>query len=256
MNFLTAKELARVNACNTYSARKLTPLERVIKHIVFVSGMEYGNQAQKQQKDSEVELTIKALQEHTPSDTLLSKARLAMHNKDSLEELLTMYPYVQFEDVLNGTYQFSSIEQFALNGYKLTHLQALLQGVMTLQELVATLPKGGEFYLSSPATNYKAMFHVYTKTKDRKYQGLTIPKETQEGINSIITRCTHLFYNGCKVVDLPNIWKRARLVEEGKCFEERGIKVNFTELFLNNDFGVPVMEFVEESTNTKYYICL
>lgn len=253
MNFLTAKELARVNACNTYSARKLTPLERVIKHIVFVSGMEYGNQAQKQQKDSEVELTIKVLQEYTPSDTLLSKARLAMHNKDSLEELLTMYPYVQFEDILNGTYKFSSIEQFAINGYKSTHLQAFLQGVLSLQEIIATLPKGGEFYLSSPATDYKAMFHAYTKTKDRKYQGLTIPKETQKVINSI---CPHLFYDGCKVVDFPNIWKRARLVEEGKCFEERGIKVNFTELFFNNYFGVPVMEFVEESTDTKYYICL
>lgn len=253
MNFLTAKELARVNARNTYSARKLTPLELVIKHIVFVSGMEYGNQAQKQQKDSEVELTIKALQEYTPSDTLLSKARLAMHNKDSLEELLTMYPYVQFEDILNGTYKFSSIEQFAINGYKSTHLQTLLQVVMSLQGLVATLPKGGEFYLSSPATDYKAMFYAYTKTKDRKYQGLTIPKETQEVINSI---SLHLFYAGCELLDLPNIWKRARLVEEGKWFEERGIKVNFTKHFLNNEFGVPVMEFVEESTDTKYYICL
>lgn len=256
MNFLTAKELARVNARNTYSARKLTPLELVIKHIVFVSGMEYGNQAQKQQKDSEVELTIKALQEYTPSDTLLSKARLAMHNKDSLEELLTMYPYVQFEDILNGTYKFSSIEQFAINGYKSTHLQALLHGVITLQEIVATLPKGGEFYLSSPATNYKAMFYAYSKSKMRKYQGLTIPKVTQEGINFLISRWSELFYAGCEVVDLPNIWKRARLVEEGKWFEERGIKVNFTKHFLNNEFGVPVMEFVEESTDTKYYICL
>jgi len=259
-HYLTRDEAVRMNAASNYTSRKLTPIERVIKHVITVNAMPNDTQKEKAAKADEVETVVKVLSEHTSSEYLLAKVRLASYNKVELKALLDGYPYVQFEGLLNGEESLTNIEQFARGGFKLEDLQSIMFWAVELHELYAQLPKGRETFIYTPRTADYDFRVLANTTKDPKYYGYALPKEVQKNVATLfhetasgygnIRKMFHL--RGYDLLNVPNIWKRAAMGDEVAAMLNPNLKIEF----VTHKAGwtqFPTVMLTDESTKTKLH---
>lgn len=272
MNYLTVNELARTQATTNYQPRKLTKVETIIKHAAtVVFPMPNDNQQQKADKAAEVEITINAMAEHTSNEMLLAKLRLAMHDRQTLNELVVSYPFVNFEGLLNGTDKLSNIERYGKSGYSVDSLRAQLLWAHSLVVLMDKLPKGIDTFIWTKVST-GILFHATALAKkENKYFGYILTKEVQEEVDTLIVGDARDWNNRVAshqqilhtydLLNVPSIWKRAVLdnPEINKLME--GVKFEFhADQVVRSTYGytqpVQVLTVTNEGTNTKLHFVI
>lgn len=259
MQYLTLRELNRVNAASNYNYRALNKIEQVIKYMKTVFAMANNNQAEKAAKADEVETAVKILSELTNNDHLLAKLRLAAYSQKDLDNLLDGYPYVQFEGLLNGTENLTKIEQLARGKFSLEQLQNTLSWVFDVHALLLHLPKGIETFIWTKCASDFDFRSFAAKTEDKKYYGYALRKEVQAEVNNVfgqhsgVGNIQHMYHlRAYDMLNIPSIWKRAQLEKQAEGFLMSGVTLEFAPHKVGwTEFQTVVL--TEESTNTKLH---
>lgn len=191
MQYLNRKEQRLVNATGNYAPRKLTQIEQVIKHLRVVQQMEPGKK-----KDAEATQTLRILEGLTSSESLMGKAKLAMYSEAILNEVTEMYPYVEFEEIINGNdaHLVPPLVKAAQRGISVGELRDAVTWLDSFKALLHDLPtEFGEFYIGTPNTKYSMVRTKATLHNCPAAFGLVLTPELQARVDALFENTE--FYN-------------------------------------------------------------
>jgi len=222
MNYLTKREQARVAAHQSYTPRKLTAVELLLKDVETAFLLPSNNQEFRKIKEEVVETLCKRGLELTATERLSNRIKLACYSAESLENLIDDYPYVKFGDVI-GTANYvnlSAIEQAAAQGRTLEELQRVVhvhyaKPQQVLKELMDYIPKGVKTIVWTPPVSRSLtnLREFRKETKNSLAYGISLPQQLQKSVNMSYEQFL------VKPAELPllkvdNLFKRLRLSEE------------------------------------------
>lgn len=206
MNYLSDHELRAINAISTYMPRELTATERAVKALVAAI-RQPAEAGQEMVRDQAIRQCLLVVGNTTSNTTMLNLANEATQSPDALKSLISGYPYLEFEEYIRNP-QLSGLMLAAYHNVAEAKLQAAVQWVASLHDMVNHLPEDLELYLGTPFTPHVHM-RAAAKYEGRKdCFGLTLPYGLQARITGLFgngyaearsTACRYKLYSGLEV---------------------------------------------------------
>lgn len=151
MHYLTKREFQEVQAYHGFNPRELTQLELVVKQVVEVSKTPAVTDIHRRDKKIAMNEVIKNLQMVTDNASIIEVARNGLEDPEQLPALLSKFPYVEFEKVINQGKVNKFQEAFG-SGCDYTTLKTSAEWLNVLCGIVAELPLGNNCFVTTPDT--------------------------------------------------------------------------------------------------------
>jgi hypothetical protein len=178
MQFLTKKELRRCAAVVNNKPRELTQTEKVLLAAVEVS--------KKPVRDlTEIKDLVQLMTEAAGGFRLADKIQDAMANPELMQDILDVYPLVEFNAAIMGKEDFTIYERLYLNQTSYKELESAANTLKDLFAVLEQLPKSVEVFISTPKTEYDILRRLWTKTKERKFLGAILEKSVQDSVKGV-----------------------------------------------------------------------
>ena len=252
MQFLTKQELRRCTAIINTKPRELTQTEKVLLAAVEVS--------KKPIRDlTEIKDLVQLMTESAGGFRLADKIQDAMADPTLMQDILEVYPLVEFNDWIMGKEDVNIYEGLYLYQTSYTELEWAANTLKDLFNALEQLPKGVETFINTPKTDHFALRRLLTKTKEQKYLGMVINKVGQDlikaaflGPNSCGYPCNRFELHLIKtVLNEKQLYQRVR---------QQPVVTDFVlsiEGVREYDFdSFQCLKAVNEKTNSIYYFAI
>ena len=189
-NLLSEQEMREVRAVQNYPKRKLTDLEQAIKDLgLALAGdllvehdvLMAGNEMRSMNPGDIVDRICKA----TSMFTVRELARKAPNEISSMMKLIQMYPYVEFNNVINGN-GLNVFQSMHLRGVSLTRIQEAALWLYNFGNCVLEIPEVGNkhWFIGTPGTRYHYMRNAISTHPEAS--GLALNELLQSKFNAML----------------------------------------------------------------------
>lgn len=154
ISLLSEREQREVRAIENYPRRKFTELENALRDLRDVLTIGRGlNLVGAPSVDSVLGRINKA----TNMFTVRELAREAVNDREALERLVGMYPYVEFEHAIAG--RLNVYQNMFLRGVKLEYIQEAVLWLHNFHTLVMQIPDFGDknWFIHTPNTPHHVL---------------------------------------------------------------------------------------------------
>ena len=191
ITLLNAQEQREVNAVANYPRRKLNDLERAIKQLahVLTVGRGLANPSDdvlvsgNAMESMDTSAILDRLDRATSMTTVRLLAREAITSPLALGRLVGMYPYVEFEDAING--RLNVFQQMVLRGVKVGVIVEAALWLHNFKNLCLKIPTVGSnnWFIGTPDTPY-ALMRLAAKEQPEAV-GLVLPNKLQASFDDL-----------------------------------------------------------------------
>jgi len=259
MQFLTRSEHRQIQAIGAYSRRPLSNLEKAIQHLTVVNAMPQKTQAEKKAKEEEVATTMRVLEDLTSVDWhRMSLAKHACYDRTALGQITEMYPFVEFESVINnGTQGFNKFQRLSQH-MKPENFKGMAVWLNAFCAVLSTLPtKYGPTFIWSPHTDFNALkqWASFKKEPFAPAGGLNLSPTAHTLVCEILSGNAMFYLETLRAYNLigdPEFWRRAQETPS----DEFGFAFCAQEIECNHPYrrvDIQYLEVMDKNGNPLFY---